>query len=109
MVSGRALGGGRTGERSSRIRERYTSATVCWQRPQWRLLSEEARAALTDCCWGGALAVALAGGPSYRLSQAWVGGPVYEEKPARAREDAVFAQPWIQGRGIGAVGVSRSC
>jgi hypothetical protein len=89
----------------------YTSATVVLATgQQLALLNEEARAALSD--WllaGGALALALDRPEDLRAPhlQAWVGGPVYEDKPQRElREETVFAQPLdpggaVMGRGGG--------
>lgn len=89
----------------------YTSATVVLATgPQLALLSDEARAALSD--WllaGGALALSLDRPEDLRAPylHAWVGGPVYDDKPQRElKDEAVFAQPLdpggaVMGRGGG--------
>lgn len=93
----------------------YASATLVLARPaELALLSDEARAALSD--WllaGGALAVPLERPEDLRLPylQAWAGGPVSEAPPPEElRGEAVFAVPLDPGGvpvapGAGGVGV----
>jgi hypothetical protein len=76
----------------------YASVTLLLATPaQLGLLSEEARAALSD--WllaGGALALALERPEDVRLPylQAWAGGPIYDEAPdAELGRETTFSVP----------------
>jgi hypothetical protein len=88
----------------------YASVTLVLATPnELGLMSEEARAALSD--WllaGGALAVALERPEDLRLPylQAWAGGPIYDDDaPADLGREAAFAVPidpgGMTGRGGG--------
>jgi hypothetical protein len=91
----------------------YASVTVVLATgAQLALIDANTRSALSD--WllaGGALALSPDRPEDLRAPylQAWVGGPIYEDKPERAlREEAVFAQPLdpggaAMGRGSGGV------